>query len=228
MTTGGAGERARRAHSAASTLVHTHAHRALNQLPSVDSPRCDAALLRGGSSVEAGIGNCPLCHAVSWARAARPRRSRRTPTPACIALIELCAQALLPDSTRLLTPRAPRLGSSEDIIVAASSPPHHPPAGGPSRFVSCGVQGGNGISSIFVPFLPSGALAFREPKSRKNAKKQDSGNRIIVLVPVVEWEFLGAISTPDGPHSFAAQTRTWVGGENGVPSRTLLISLSQI
>ena len=90
------------------------------------------------------------------------------------------------------------------------------------------VWGGNGLIQClcrFVPFLPSGALAFREPKRRKNAKKQDSGNRSIVLV---EWEFLGAISTPDGPHSFGAQTRTWVGGENGVPSRTLLISLSQI
>ena len=104
------------------------------------------------------------------ARAARPRRSRRTPTPACIALIELCAQALLPDSTRLLTPRAPRLGSSEDIIVAASSPPRHPPAGGPSRFVSCGVPGRQrdqfNFCAVFAFWSPSFSGA-KKPEKRK-------------------------------------------------------------
>ena len=38
---------------------------------------------------------------------------------------------------------------------------------------------------------------------------------VIVTIVLVEWEFLGAISTPDGPHSFAASLASGVGGETG-------------
>ena len=170
-----------------------------------------------------GTAHCATpCHGLApHARAARAARAARPRPPASSCMRKHSYR------TRLASPlpcsAAGKLRRHHRRRVLAAAPS--------SRRRSIPVRlvwGGNGLIQClcrFVPFLPSGALAFREPKRRKNAKKQDSGNRSIVLV---EWEFLGAISTPDGPHSFAASLGTWVGGENGVPSRTLLISLSQI
>ena len=84
------------------------------------------------------------------------------------------------------------------------------------------------INSIFVPFLCR--LSFWSP-SFSGTEKPEKREKTRFWKPdhcAGRVGILGAISTPDGPHSFATQTRTWVGGENGVPSRTLLISLSQI
>ena len=64
------------------------------------------------------------------------------------------------------------------------------------------------INSIFVPFLCRLSFwspIFCLPKTRKNAKRQDSGNRTIRLE---RWEIVDLINNPDGQRFFPSNSAT--------------------